>query len=112
MMDSRTTTTIRFRISGKSMFTIDGSSISLDPVQYDGGSRGARDAFEALTAARPRRAGRGTSYVVETTREGADTIRDYCSTVGETFAGETDPETRADGRALLATAERIAAALR
>jgi hypothetical protein len=53
------------------------------------------------------RAGRGWSYKVTTTPEAAAVISDYCRIVGETFLMETEPETRADGRALMAVVDAI-----
>lgn len=105
---STTTTDVTFRVSGQAWSVISGSELSMDPVKYDGGSRGARDAFAALTDARSVRAGRGFSLIVTASRDGADVIRRYCETVGSTWIGEPDPETRADARALLKVAARIA----
>lgn len=103
---------VTFRISGKAMVVIEGSEIYYSPEKYDGGTQGAQDAFTALRSATVRRAGRGRSYIVTTTIAGADTIADYCETVGSTFVGfDGDPEAKADGRALLAVAERIKALL-
>lgn len=96
-----------FNISGKAMLSMEGSELSNSPENYDGGSVGACDAYAALNSAQGRRAGKGRSYRVTTTREGADCILDYCLMVGETFAGGDDPETRADGRALLKVAAQI-----
>lgn len=102
------TTTIEFRISGKAMSTIEGSEIFYSPEKYDGGSQGARDAFHALRNMKHQRRGKGISYLVSTTPEGADAILDYCETVGSTFVGGgVDPEAAADGRALLEVADRI-----
>jgi hypothetical protein len=99
---------IKFNVSGQSMTIMEGSEITINPVHYDGGSQGARDAFEALKHPDRKRVGRGITYVVETTRAGAETIKDYCETVGESFiGGADDPEVRADGRALLRTAKII-----
>lgn len=89
------------------MSVISGSEIYYDAVKYDGGSNGACDALAAFRDAKIRRSGKGFSTIVTTSRDGAETILDYCETVGVTFAGETEPETRADARALLAVAERI-----
>jgi hypothetical protein len=94
-------------ISAQAMSTIEGSEIYYDPVKYDGGSQGAVDAQKAFRNAEAVKFGRGTSYVVLTTEEGAKTIADYCQTVGETFAGETEAKTKRDGRVLLTAARRI-----
>lgn len=101
---------VGFTISGKAMSVIEGSELSSDAVKYDGGTQGAHDALHALKGALMVRKGRGRQYVVATTRAGAETIRDYCLTVGSTFVDEpgTDQaEVRADGRALLDVAKRI-----
>lgn len=103
--------TVTFPISGKAFGVIEGSEIYYNPVKYDGGSQGARDAYEALQHPLGRPRGKGWTYLVTTTPEGAATIEHYCRTVGETFAMETEAETRADGRALLVVADRIAALL-
>jgi hypothetical protein len=100
------------RISGKAMSTIEGSAIYSDPAQYDGGSKGAQDIALALNTARGRRSGRGWTYEVDCTRDAAGVLADYCWTVGTGFEGESDPETRADGRALMAVHERCMNALR
>lgn len=109
-----TTTQFTFAVSGMAMSVIDGSEIYSNPVNYDGGSQGAKDAMDGLRSAEVRRVGKGRSYRVTTTREGAETIEDYCRTVGESFLGGTDddPETRADGRALIIVADRIRALLK
>ncbi len=99
--------TVRFGISGKAMVTIQGSEIFYDPVKYDGGTPGARDIYTALRGAVHRRNGRGFVYTVTTTRAGAETLQAYCWTVGTTFLMETDPETRADGRALVKVHDTI-----
>lgn len=104
-------TEVRFNISGKAWSVISGSEIVLDAVKYDGGSVGAHDALRALSSLRAARRGRGVTYVCTTTPAGADTIADYCETVGEGFAHETERETKADGRALLDVAARIRAEL-
>jgi hypothetical protein len=93
------------------MLVIQGSELSIDPVKYDGGSQGARDAFNAVTSARVRTNGRGRLYTVTTTRAGAEIILDYCDTVGSTFLG-AEPDERADGRALLRVAATIRHALK
>lgn len=103
---------LTIRIGGAAMSTMQGSEITSDPVAYDGGSKGARDAYEALTHATGRRAGRGWTYTTETSADGAAVIADYCRTVGETFAAESELETKAEGRALLIVAERIEEQLR
>lgn len=105
------TARVGFRVSGVSMSTIEGSELYSSPQRYDGGTQGAKDIHMALHTARRSRRGKGWSYFLTTTREGAQTLENYCRTVGETFAGETEPETRAEGRALLATADQITKAL-
>lgn len=102
---------LTIRISGKAMSTIEGSELSSDAVKYDGGTQGAHDALEGLRAARGHRQGKGLTYEVDVTPEGAAVIEDYCRTVGETFASETEAETRTEGRTLLKVADRIAAQL-
>lgn len=96
-----------FTVSGTAMSTMEGSELMSDAVKYDGGTPGAHDALAALRAAPSRPAGKGRTYKVHVTRDGAEVIEDYCRTVGETFAYETEPETRAEGRALLKVADRI-----
>lgn len=102
------TEALTFRVSGSAMSTMQGSELTNNPVAYDGGSRGARDAYESLTHAHGKPCGKGWTYTVTTTRDGAAVIEDYCRTVGETFAMETEPETKAEGRALLLVADRVA----
>jgi hypothetical protein len=104
-------TMVTFRVPGRAMSTIEGSELSLNPVKYDGGSQGAYDAKVALDNAHGGYLGNGISYRVTATRAGADTIADYCETVGSTFAMESEAEIRSEGRALLVTAERIRKAL-
>lgn len=99
--------TITFRIGGKVMSTIEGSELYYDAVKYDGGSQGAQDAYVALNATGATRMGKGWSYLVTTTRAGAETIEGYCRVVGETFASETEAETRYEGVCLLEVADRI-----
>lgn len=98
---------IMFRIGGKAMSIIDGSELANDPVRYDGGTKGSQDAYAALDAAYGHPMGRGWSYVITTTREGAEVIENYCRTVGETFAFGADPDAKTDSRALLKVAEAI-----
>lgn len=102
---------VTFPISETAFPIIQGSEIYSRPEKYDGGSQAAKDACAALQAAHRRRVGKGYSYAVSATRAGAEIIEDYCRTVGETFAFETEPETRSDGRALLKAAEKIAGML-
>lgn len=103
---------VTFRISGKAMSVIEGSELSCDPVKYDGGSNGAHTAYQALSSCSWQRRGKGLSYTVTVHPDGAEVIRDYCQTVGETFTGGgCDPEAAADGRALLKVAEAIEAVL-
>lgn len=102
---------LTFRVSGKAMLIMDGSELTNDPVKYDGGSVGAHDAYAALSASQPSRRGKGTSYLVTATPEGAEVISDYCWVVGSTFVYETEAETRADGRALIKVHDQIKALL-
>lgn len=99
--------TIRIRISGTAFSTMQGSELYSSPERYDRGSEGSRDACAALQAAKRVAVGYGYSYWVELTKAAAETIAEYCHTVGETFAMEADRETRAEGRALLVTARKI-----
>jgi hypothetical protein len=105
--------TVAFRMSGTAFSTVQGSELYSNAVNYDGGSQGAQDAGDALRHATAVRAGRGVSYTVITTRAGAEVIREYCLVVGSTFVedGGAEPETRAEGRALLKVAARIDKAL-
>lgn len=99
---------MRVRLSAQAFSTIQGSELYYDAGRYDGGSEGAQDARAGLRAATGRRVGKGYSYLVDTTRAGAETILDYCETVGSTFASPVnEAETRAEGRALLRVAARI-----
>ena len=99
-----------FAISGTAMSTIEGSEIYASPERYDGGSKAARDAYDALHSATVRRAGKGRSFQVTVTREGAQALREFCVDVGQSYLyGE--PDDRAEGRALLVVARRIDALL-
>lgn len=102
-----------FPISGKAWSVMEGSEISTDAQKYDNGSKGAVDAVAALRSMTGRKIGRGVSYVCTTTREGAETIADYCDTVGGSFTGSDvdDADVKNDGRALLKVSEAIKAAL-
>jgi hypothetical protein len=106
--------TVTFSVSGTAMTIMEGSELIQRPHLYNGEDSGIR-AGKALQQATSRRVGKtGRSHEVTCDREAAEVIRDYCETVGQTFAGEggiDQRETRADGRALLAVADRIAAAL-
>ena len=102
---------ISFNISGKAMGVIEGSELYLDAAKYDDDPATPR-ATAALRSAERRRRGKGFSYLVTCDREAADIIRDYCATVGQgLMLGSSDDDARADGRALLATEERIRAAM-
>ncbi len=108
MTTESTESTISFAVSGTAMSGIEGSEIYHDPKKYDDDSQGARDAYAALRGAKARRVGKGVSYTVTTTEAGAETIKEFCLDVGSGFvSGGTDAETRAEGRALLAVADRI-----
>lgn len=103
---------MKIQVSGQAFSTIQGSEMYYSPENYDGGSAGAIAAHAALNTARARRVGKGYSYTVDVDEAGARTIREYCLTVGSTFADETEAETRAEGRALLRVVARIDMALR
>jgi hypothetical protein len=115
-----TDTTVTFRMPGKAMGVVEGSELYQRPHLYtlpDNHERyqAAIRAGEALRLATGHKNGHGWSYAVTCDPAAAEVIRGYCLTVGETFAsqgGYDQAETRADGRALLLTAERIAAAVR
>lgn len=98
--------TIRFNVSGVARSTISGSELMQRPHLYDGSPEAVR-AGEALNTAAARKMGSGYTYLVTCDVAAAAVIRDYCETVGQTFVGELDAETKRDGRALLAVAERI-----
>lgn len=100
---------ITFNISAAAMSTIGGSELYQNH-RYDG-TDNSRRAGEALSSARSRKMGKGYTYVVTCDVRAADVIWDYCSTVGQTFCMEADPETRRDGRALLAARDLIAKAI-
>ncbi len=111
-MDESTETPISFAVSGAAMGAIEGSEIYLDPKKYDDNSQGAQDAHTALRAAVGRRVGKGVSYTVTTTRAGALSILEFCADVGSTYLSNGDSDTRAEGRALVAVADRIEKALK
>lgn len=99
------------RISGVAMSTIEGSSLHQEPDKYvlqsDPDYPAALRAGSALQSAYGRRAGKGWTYTVELDADAARILEDYCRTVGETFAGESEADIRAEGRALLVVADRI-----
>lgn len=101
---------LTFAISGTAMSTIEGSEIYASPERYDGGSQSARDAYAALHSATSRRAGKGRSYQVSVTRQGAQALYEFCVDVGQSYL-YGDPDARAEGRALLVVARRIEALL-
>lgn len=109
-----TTDLLAVRISGTAMSTIEGSDLYQRPERYtattDPDHADAVRCGNALQHVYARRAGSGWTHTVELDHGAARILEDYCRTVGETFASE--PETRADGRALLVVADRIAAQLR
>lgn len=98
---------VTFTIGNRSWSVITGSEIYYDAERYDHGSPGAVDAVAALNVA----ARRAHGYIVAVSPAGAETIADYCATVGATFMQETETDTRRDGRALLATAAAIREAI-
>lgn len=104
-------TTLSVRISGAAMSTIEGSELYYDAVKYAGASSpdlpAAEEAVAGLRASERRRAGKGWSYVAELSPAAAAVVEHYCRTVGETFAEESEPDIRAEGRALLVVADRI-----
>jgi hypothetical protein len=102
---------VEFNVSGQAWSVIEGSEIVLDAVRYDGGSQGAQDALRDLNAAEWQKVGHGKSLLVRTTVEGARCIERYCRTVGETFAYESEADTKSDDRALLIVADRIVSKL-
>lgn len=56
----------------------------------------------------PRRAGRGTRWTFDMTREQAEELLEHLETVGVSFTqGSDDPDSRAEGRAILRDAQRI-----
>lgn len=99
------------RISGVAMSTIQGSELYCNAVRYAGADSpdlpAVEEAVAGLQAAERRRAGKGWSYVADLSPAAAAVVEHYCRTVGETFAEESEPETRAEGRALLVVADRI-----
>lgn len=99
------------RISGVAMSTIEGSSLYQEPEVYvletDPDRPAALRCGSALQSAYARRAGKGWTHTVELDPDAARILEGYCRTVGETFAGEAEPDIRADGRALLVVADRI-----
>jgi hypothetical protein len=110
------TETITYRISGTAMATIEGSELYQRPHLYtseaDPSYAASLRAGKALQQAESRRFGRGRSYLVTSDRAAADVIADYFETVGASFAGQMDLDTRAEGRALLSAAARIREALK
>lgn len=101
---------VTFPVSDTAMSQIQGSELYGRPHMYDSG-QATLDASAALHSARRVRRGRGTSHLVTASPAAAEVIRDYCATVGEGFTMEDEPETRADGRALMKVAQTIAGAL-
>lgn len=95
-----------FRISGAAMGMIEGSELYQRPERYAPG-QGPLDANAALHAAFGRRQGKGWSYEVTVSEAGAQVIRDYCQTVGETLGMERDEHARREARALLVVVGNI-----
>jgi hypothetical protein len=106
--------TFTVAVPGTAMSTIEGSDLYQRPDVYarDPERRAhAERAAIALRQARPRRNGGGVSYPVTLDVLAAAVVRDYCDTVGSTFAAQGGGrETQAEGRSLLRVAARIAAA--
>lgn len=103
---------ISFTISGKAMGVIQGSELYLDPAKYDPTDPATPQATAALRSAKRRRAGKGSSYMITCDRAAAEIIRQYCEQVGQSFlGGDTDSETRAEGRALVAAEGRVRLAM-
>jgi hypothetical protein len=104
---------VTFAVSGSAMSSMEGSELVQRPHLYNGEDSGIR-AGKALQQATRRRAGKGWSYQVTCDREAAEEIRIFCEDVGSAFAGQAgygEDETRAEGRALLKVADRIARVL-
>lgn len=99
---------VTFPVSGTAWEVMQGSELSINAQTYDGGSQGAIDALEGLRTAERRKAGRGLSYVITVTLEGAATIADYLTIMAAVYLGpDIDPEARAEGRACATAAARI-----
>ena len=98
---------VTFRISGTAMGIIDGSELSSDPQKYDGGTQGAIDALAALEGAIKRVKGRGHSYVLVSTFEGALTIADYLATMAQAYGSSSSKEIRTDALACRTAATHI-----
>ncbi len=100
------------RISGVAMSTIQGSSLYQQPETYaspaDADYDDALRCGVALQHVAARRSGKGWTHTVELDHGAARILEGYCRTVGETFASESEPDIRAEGRALLVVADRIA----
>jgi len=97
---------VTFQVSGTTMTQIEGSELYQRPEKYDD-SDAVREASKALHNAMSRRTGKGWTHKVTCSRQAAEEILTYCEDVGFAFAGQMDTEVRADGRALLKSAERI-----
>lgn len=95
-----------FKVAGQAMAALKQSDLG----KYH--SPGAHDAQEALRTATSYTAGHGRTYIVTTTRAGAECLLEYCQRVGVELANVYGhPETRSEGRALLNAAYRIERAL-
>lgn len=102
--------TVTFTVSGQALSVISGSELMQRPHLYDGTPAAVR-AGEALNTAPTRKYGRGYARVVTCDVEAASVIWEYCDDTGTTLSAESEPETRADGRALLIVRDRIARAI-
>lgn len=102
--------TVTFTVSGQALSVISGSELMQRPERYDGTPAAVR-AGEALNTAPTRKYGRGYAAVVTLDVEAASVVWEYCDSVGTTFSMESDPETRADGRALLTVRDRVERAI-
>lgn len=103
--------TVTFRISGKSFNTIRESDLFINPQAYEttvATTEVVIEASDALRHSTVHRAGVGYTHIVTCRPVAARVILDYCLGLGDAFAAEADQTTRADGKALLATADRIA----
>lgn len=96
---------IVFHISETAMSVISGSALYQQRHLLEGPDQLA--AHHALRWRETRKQGRGLTNLIYTTFGGAEEIRRYCWDVGSTFLMESDPETRADGRALVKVARKI-----
>lgn len=89
-----------FNVSGTAMDVLRESDVRLDPA-----------VGSALRDAGKRNAGRGVSYAVTATDEGAELLREWCASSGvELVQTGVDEALRRAGKALLVVADNIEAA--